>query len=67
VELELSSWIGGAIGLVLVWLSRFLVAWLVDRVKKGIPVPAPSATIETKWADLTNDRNKIRVGRRLGT
>lgn len=66
MEFELSSWIGGAIGLVLVWLSRFLVAWFVDRVKKGIPVPAPSATIETKWADLINDPKQDKSGRILG-
>lgn len=66
MEFDLSLWLGGAIGLGLVWLSRFLVGRLVNRVKEGIPVPAPSATIESKWIELTKDPEQDKSGKTLG-
>lgn len=66
MQIDLSMLIGGFIGLLLVWLARFLVGWLVKRVKKGIPLPPPSAAIEKKWADLTADTKEDKSGAILG-
>lgn len=66
MEHDLSLWLSGAIGLALVWVARFLVGCIVDRVKKGIPVPSPSTAIESKWSELTNDPEEDKSGKTLG-
>lgn len=66
MELSASVLLSGLIGFVLVWLSRFPVESLIDRIKNGIPLPAPSATIEKKWTDLTTDPESDRSGKTLG-
>lgn len=66
MQIDLSMLLGGFIGLVLTWLARFPVGWLVERVKKGIPLPAPSAAIEKEWTDLTKDPEEDKSGAILG-
>ena len=55
MQIDPSVLLSGFIGLLLAWLARFPVSWLVKRVKKGLPSPAPSTAVEKKWTDLTTD------------
>lgn len=60
--------IAALLGLILAWVARFPVDWLVRRVKGGIPVPAPSDSdsIKEKWKLLTVDPDTDRSGALLG-
>lgn len=66
MQVDLSVLLSGLIGLLLAWLARFPVSWLVKRVKNGIPSPAPSVAVEEKWADLTTDPKEDKSGAILG-
>lgn len=58
--------LSGFVGLLLVWLARFPIGQLLKRVKKGIPSPAPSTSVEKKWTDLTTDPKEDKSGAILG-
>lgn len=66
MQVDLSVLLSGLIGLLLAWLARFPVSWLVKCVKSGIPSPAPSAAVEKKWTDLTTDPKEDKSGAILG-
>lgn len=55
---EIPEAIAATVGLLLALAARLPVEKLVKNVKSKMPIPPPSRELESKWKELTADRDK---------